>query len=88
MYLLEYTNLVQSMHSRTSESYSLLHASVLVYTNHRIFALLCSLKIDKMETVFCDLLSKHTHTPFDVLALVGVSGDMLFLVCDDLPAVV
>ena len=39
-----------------------------------------------METVFCDLLSTHTHTPFDVLALAGVSGDMLFLVCDDLPA--
>ena len=39
-----------------------------------------------METVFCDLLS--THTPFDVLALAGVSGDMLFLVCDDLAAFV
>ena len=39
-----------------------------------------------METVFCDLLSTHTHTdtPFDVLALAGVSGDMLFLVCDDI----
>ena len=42
-----------------------------------------------METVFCDLLSTHTHTPFDVLALAaGVSGDMMFLVCDDLPAFV
>ena len=27
-------------------------------------------------------------TPFDVLALAGVSGDMLFLVCDDLAAFV
>ena len=27
-------------------------------------------------------------SPFDVLALVGVSGDMLFLVCDDLAAFV
>ena len=39
-----------------------------------------------METVFCDLLT--THTPFDVLALAGVSGDMLFLVCEDLAAFV
>ena len=37
-----------------------------------------------METVFCDLM----HTPFDVLALAGVSGDMLLLVCDDLAAFV
>ena len=28
------------------------------------------------------------HTPFDVLALAGVSGDMLLLVCDDLAAFV
>ena len=27
-------------------------------------------------------------SPFDVLALAGVSGDMLFLVCDDLAAFV
>ena len=27
-------------------------------------------------------------SPFDVLALVGVSGDMLLLVCDDLAAFV
>ena len=28
------------------------------------------------------------HTPFDVLALAGVIGAMLFLVCDDLAAFV
>ena len=28
------------------------------------------------------------HTPFDVLALAGVNGDMLLLVCDDLAAFV
>ena len=27
-------------------------------------------------------------SPFDVLALAGVSGDMVFLVCDDLAAFV
>ena len=27
-------------------------------------------------------------SPFDVLALAGVSGDMMFLVCDDLAAFV
>ena len=62
--------------------------SVLVYTNHRIFALLCSLnKLIKWKLCFVTY-SPHTHTPFNVLALAGVSGDMLFLVCDDLAAFV